>query len=84
MTESSNGCVSTLLETCLPETVNRDEKEIMPSRQFFFSSAAGTLHFQTSQQACRSQAPKIKAQSSKRAQPICFDSHTSRLGAYPL
>ena len=32
MTESSNGCVSTLLETCLPETVNRDEKETMPSR----------------------------------------------------
>lgn len=84
MTESSNGCVSTLLETCLPETVNRDEKETMPSRQFFLSSAAGTLHFQTSQQACRSQATIIKAKSRKRAQPICFDSHTARLGAYPL
>ena len=41
MTESSNGCVSTLLETCLPETVNRDEKETMPSRQFFYHQQQG-------------------------------------------
>lgn len=60
MTESSNGCVSTLLETCLPETVNRDEKETMPSRQFLLSSAAGTLHFQTSHRPAAARQQLLK------------------------
>ena len=83
MTESSNGCVSTLLETCLPETVNRDEKDYA-FKTILTIISSRDLTFPNLSQACRSQATIIKAKSRKRAQPICFDSHTARLGAYPL